>query len=90
MRRNPSSRRRRITPPPADEPLVSQPIAGVAATAFSQLHRQVRMPAEGRSLEDVTRELLRPMLKDWLDAHLPAIVQSAVEAEVDRISRQRR
>ena len=48
------------------------------------------MPADGRSLEDVTRELLRPLLKTWLDEHLPAIVQSAVEAEVERISRQRR
>jgi cell pole-organizing protein PopZ len=54
------------------------------------LHRQVLMPSEGRSLEDVTRELLRPMLKAWLDEHLAGMVQSAVEAEVERISRQRR
>jgi cell pole-organizing protein PopZ len=73
-----------------EETLVSPPAAGAAASAFGQLHRQVLMPAEGRSLEDVTRELLRPMLKAWLDEHLPGMVQAAVEAEVERISRQRR
>ena len=72
-----------------EETLVSPPQAGVAASAFGQLHRQVLMPAEGRTLEDVTRELLRPLLKAWLDEHLPGIVQTAVEAEVERISRQR-
>jgi hypothetical protein len=74
----------------SDETIVSPPAASTAASAFGQLHRQVLMPAEGRSLEDVVRELLRPLLKGWLDEHLPGIVQSAVEAEVDRISRQRR
>lgn len=82
-------------PPPApapepEETLVSHPAAQTAASAFGALQRQVLMPADGRSLEDVTRELLRPLLKAWLDANLPAIVQAAVEAEVERISRQRR
>ena len=82
-------------PPPAAEPLheetiVSHPTASTAASAFGALQRQVLMPADGRSLEDVTRELLRPLLKSWLDEHLPVIVQAAVEAEVERISRQRR
>ena len=76
--------------PVLDEPIVGRPAATTVASAFGALHRQVMMPAEGRSLEDVTRELLRPLLKAWLDEHLPAIVQSAVDAEVDRISRQRR
>ncbi len=73
-----------------EETLVSHPTASSAASAFGQLQRQVLMPADGRTLEDVTRELLRPLLKAWLDEHLPAIVQAAVEAEVERISRQRR
>jgi cell pole-organizing protein PopZ len=45
------------------------------------------MPRDGRTLEDVTRELLRPLLKQWLDDHLPRIVQETVQAEVERISR---
>ena len=47
------------------------------------------MPVEGRTLEDVVREMLRPMLQQWLDDNLPGIVQQAVDAEVERISRGR-
>jgi cell pole-organizing protein PopZ len=47
------------------------------------------MPSEGRNLEDVVRELLKPMLKHWLDEHLPEIVQARVDAEVERIARGR-
>ena len=49
----------------------------------------ILMPADGRTLEDVVRELLRPLLKGWLDEHLPNIVQTAVQAEVERIARGR-
>ena len=47
------------------------------------------MPASVRTLEDVVREMLRPLLQQWLDANLPGIVQEAVQAEVDRIARSR-
>ncbi len=40
------------------------------------------------SLEGLTRELLRPMLKDWLDANLPPIVESMVEREIARITKK--
>jgi cell pole-organizing protein PopZ len=42
--------------------------------------------ARGATVEDLASELLRPMLKDWLDAHLPAIVERLVAQEVARIS----
>lgn len=41
----------------------------------------------GVTLEDMTRELLRPMLKEWLDEHLPSVVERLVEKEISRISR---
>ena len=72
------------------EGLISSPNADLAASAFNQLSRTLAMPAEGRTLEDVVRELLRPMLKDWLDRNLSGIVETAVQAEVERISRLRR
>jgi hypothetical protein len=72
-----------------DEALVSEPAAQTASSAFGQLARTVSMPADGRSLEDVVRELLKPLLKDWLDRNLPAIVETAVQAEVERIARRR-
>ena len=43
--------------------------------------------ADGRTLEDVVRELLRPLLKQWLDENLPDIVQQTVDREVERIAR---
>lgn len=73
-----------------EEPLVSAPQAAEAASAFDKLERSILMPAQGRTLEDVVREMLRPMMRAWLDEHLPSIVEAQVAAEVERISRQRR
>jgi cell pole-organizing protein PopZ len=72
-----------------DEPLVSNPTADQTATSFGHLARSVAMPKGGRNLEDVVAELLRPLLKAWLDEHLPTIVQAKVEEEVERIARRR-
>jgi cell pole-organizing protein PopZ len=47
------------------------------------------MPPPGRTLEDLIRELMQPMLKEWLDENLPAIVQARVDEEIERISRRR-
>lgn len=40
------------------------------------------------SLEGLTRELLRPMLKDWLDNHLPGLVEAMVAKEIERITKK--
>ena len=40
-----------------------------------------------RTLEDLTREMLGPMLKEWLDDNLPTIVERLVRAEIDRVSK---
>jgi len=73
-----------------DEHLVGDPAAWSAATSFQKLERDILMPAAGRTLEDVVRELLRPMMKAWLDDNLPSIVEQQVAAEVERIARLRR
>lgn len=70
-----------------DDGLVSAPAATAAASAFGALSNRVSLPADGQTLEDVVRDLLRPMLRDWLDRNLPGIVEQRVQAEVDRISR---
>ena len=84
------------TPPPpvfdrdevADK-LVGDTAASAAASAFGSLSSALLMPKDGRTLEDVVRELLRPLLKEWLDQNLPRIVETKVEEEVHRISRGR-
>jgi uncharacterized protein len=40
------------------------------------------------SLEGLTRDLLRPMLKEWLDANLPSLVESMVAKEIERITKK--
>lgn len=79
------------SPPPAApvETLVSERAATAAASSFGALSAAITMPRGDRTLEDVVRELLRPMLQQWLDDNLPNIVQQAVESEVDRIARGR-
>jgi cell pole-organizing protein PopZ len=74
---------------PAVENLVGERAASAAASSFGALSAAILMPKGDRTLEDVVRELLRPMLQQWLDDNLPAIVQQAVETEVDRIARGR-
>ena len=69
--------------------LVGEPAAAHAISSFSQLARTVELGNAAVTLEDVVRELLRPLLKDWLDQNLPGIVEAAVQAEVELISRRR-
>jgi cell pole-organizing protein PopZ len=69
--------------------LVSDQAAFAAASSFGALSAAILMPKGDRTLEDVVRALLRPMLQQWLDDNLPTIVQTAVEAEVERIARSR-
>jgi uncharacterized protein len=71
-----------------EETLVSLPTSFAAASAFGQLSAAIAMPASGRTLEDLVRELLRPLLKEWLDQHLSGIVEAKVAEEVERIARR--
>ncbi len=75
--------------PAGDEGLLSQTAATAAASAFGQLSAAIGMPRTDRTLEDVVREMLRPLLKQWLDDHLPQIVEASVREEVERIARGR-
>jgi hypothetical protein len=76
-----------VAEPPA-EPILSPPSANAAAGALARLAGSLRIAdTPNQTIEGVVRELLKPMLKDWLDRNLPAIVESRVEAELERIAR---
>lgn len=84
------------TPPPpvfdrdeVADTLVGATASSAAASAFGSLSSALLMPKDARTLEDVVRELLRPLLKEWLDQNLPRIVETKVEEEVQRIARGR-
>jgi cell pole-organizing protein PopZ len=56
--------------------------------AFNELARTV-LVQNSRTLEDLVREMLRPILKSWLDDNLPNLVERLVRAEIERVSRGR-
>ncbi|MGV3577415.1 DUF2497 domain-containing protein [Brevundimonas sp.] len=81
-------------PAVSEETLVGATAAAASASAFAGLSAAFAKPSEpvptggtGPTIDDLARSLLRPMLKDWLDANLPGIVEAAVRKEVERISR---
>lgn len=78
------------TPPAAPvgptETLTSAPVAQHAAGALGKLMGSMLVSSTG-TLDDVVRELLKPMLKEWLDANLPQLVEAEVAKEIDRIRR---
>lgn len=78
----------RAAEPEAVDVIISEPAASAAAGALTRLAGTLRIADQpGQTVEGVVRELLKPMLKDWLDRNLPAIVESRVEAELERIAR---
>jgi len=88
---------------PASEPvydsLVGESAAASAASAFAGLAATFQKPeatasapqdlpfVSGNTVEAMVQNMLRPMLKDWLDANLPGIVEAQVRKEVERIAR---
>lgn len=78
---------------PTEEELVSAASAHAARQSLEALNAAVSpaaptasAPAGGRTMEEVVLEALRPMLKDWLDANLPAMVEAMVAKEISRIT----
>lgn len=78
---------------PTDEELVSAASAHAARQSLEALNAAVSpaapaasAPSGGRTMEEVVLEALRPMLKDWLDANLPAMVEAMVAKEISRIT----
>jgi cell pole-organizing protein PopZ len=81
--------------PPLDEPepfperpLLSPRTTAAVDMAFNSLAHTV-LVQNSRTLEDLVREMLKPMLKAWLDDNLPNMVERLVRAEIERVSRGR-
>ncbi len=67
--------------------LLSDHAAAAVSSAFGTLAHTVVMQ-NARTLDDLVRDMLRPMLKAWLDENLPALVERLVSAEIERVSRR--
>ena len=80
--------------------LVGDGVVGAATSAFARLNQAVQdsvpPPAAtnpgpsvgGQTIEDLVKEMLRPMLKEWLDTNLPPMVERYVEREIARLTRR--
>jgi cell pole-organizing protein PopZ len=75
-------------PPILDRPLLSPRTTAAVDMAFNSLAHTV-LVQNSRTLEDLVREMLKPMLKAWLDDNLPNMVERLVRAEIERVSRGR-
>jgi cell pole-organizing protein PopZ len=71
-----------------DRPLMSSTTSAAVDSAFNALAQTV-LVHNARTLEDLVREMLRPLLKSWLDDNLPGMVERIVKAEIERVSRGR-
>jgi len=78
----------RRAPIPDGEALISSVTSAAVDSAFNTLAHTV-LVQNARTLEDLVREMLRPMLKSWLDDNLPGLVERLVRAEIERVSRGR-
>ncbi len=79
---------------PGRERILSSATSGAAAAAFAQLgtlprerRREGALPLGGvdRTLEDIVRDMLRPLLQTWLDENLPRMVERLVREEIARV-----
>lgn len=81
-----------VTPPPAPadvpEAIVSSQTVAASRGALDQLARLMVKPEPGSdgTLEGLVREMLKPVLREWLDANLPGMVEAMVQSEIKRIT----
>jgi uncharacterized protein len=71
---------------PAEDRLLSPNSTAAVSAAFNSLAATV-LSENARTLEDLVKDMMRPMLKDWLDENLPGLVERIVRAEIERVAR---
>jgi len=86
-----SRRQPAYEPPPFESAapprqILSHSTVSAVESAFNSLANTV-LSNNARTLEDLVKEMLRPMLKSWLDDNLPGLVERIVKAEIERVSR---
>ena len=73
---------------PPRERLISTSTDTNVSSSFNMLAHTV-LTQNARTLEDLVKDMLRPMLKGWLDENLPGLVERLVRAEIERVTRGR-
>ena len=79
----------RMAAAPTPEPaIMSHATAAAVDSAFNALAHTV-LVQNAKTLEDLVKEMLRPMLQHWLDNNLPTLVERLVRQEIERVARGR-
>lgn len=92
----------KVEPPaamPAEDALISQDTGATTATSFAQLAEQLEQQRVSlapqveigngkQTLENLVTEIMKPLLKEWLDQNLPGTVEKLVQREIERIARR--
>jgi cell pole-organizing protein PopZ len=78
----------RAAPSPPPEAILSPATAAAVDSAFNALAQTV-LVQNAKTLEDLVKEMLRPMLQHWLDNNLPTLVERLVRQEIERVARGR-
>lgn len=71
---------------PSADHILSEVTERKVAAAFQDLNHAVHLEPR-RSFDDIASDLLRPMLQEWLDSHLPPLVERLVREEIERVVR---
>ncbi|MCB9989048.1 MAG: DUF2497 domain-containing protein [Rhodospirillales bacterium] len=81
-----------IEPLESGESILTEKAAEATLEGFARLATNIALQRSGQgvTLEDIVKDMLRPMLREWLDAHLPDLIERLVAEELERISRQAR
>ncbi len=74
--------------PVESDSLLTDMAEDAAFSAFSELARKTAVEYGGITLEEIVRSELKPMLRDWLDRHLPSMIERLVQEELERVSKR--
>ncbi len=78
-----------VPPPPAADRLLSRAAESAVESAFGSLGQAMSARhTQPQTLEDLVKDLMRPMVSAWLDRNLPTLVERLVQAEIQRLSRR--
>lgn len=77
-------------PEPDNSDILTDQAANAALAGFMRLSRDTPLARthDGITLEEIVRELMKPMLRDWLDRNLPSLIEKVVEKELDKLARK--
>jgi len=72
----------------SDDALLTTAAEAAAVSAMTDLVRKTAVERNGVTLEDIVRTELKPLLRDWLDKHLPTVIERLVQEELERVSKR--